>query len=156
MSSDSIYIGAFGGSLACLFVATILLARIQRDFRLLMALIPIAGFACFFLCDRTALSGVIHQSETKTWMVTSIIPMLIGLTGISFLIAQSSKMKETAPNTFKVLMFATGLFGIAILLFLSPLVAHKYGPSGLDVSLEAWLSPLLPYHRRGDRLPLPG
>jgi signal transduction histidine kinase/CheY-like chemotaxis protein len=142
MNAESIYIGAFGGALACLFVLTAVLARIQRDYRMATVLVPIAGFACFFLADRVALSKLIGFSETKTWMATSVAPLLMGLIAISYLIAQSTNMKDAAPNIFKLLMSGTSVFLIALIGFIAPIVAQKYAPQGVDLAIEGLLVPL--------------
>ncbi len=142
MNADSVYLGAFGGALACLFVLNLILTRVLREPRFLAVEATILGFACFFLLDRAVLSYDLGVSEMRTWMLTSVTPLLLSLVSICYLISVATNMKGTAPRTERFLMFITAILVVAALAYAAPVAMQKLGYVSQAARLETRLVPL--------------
>jgi two-component system sensor histidine kinase/response regulator len=142
MNADTIYLGAYGGCLATLFILNLVIGRMVRDARFLLINLMIAGLACFFILDKKSLSTALALSDLKTWSLTAMCPLLITIITGSAVIAMITNIKEASPKAARLLNLIVALQITAVLAFAAPTVMMLFGPPGMDLLIEAKLMPL--------------
>ena len=141
MQTNPIYLGAFAGAAACLFLLSLLLARLTREKRFLLVNLAVAGFGCFFLADRPALQASLGLSDVKTWMLTVVSPMFVSLVALCVVLQTVMNTSESKPNVNGLLKFVAVLLGCGAFAFGSSIIAFKFGPPGMDMLIEQSLVP---------------